>query len=87
MLVYSDTWTNGVASIMSDHVAYNIRTKMLLSNVAPADGELEFRPYGKKGKTHTCRLHFLDALGDEIGEPLTASYTGVFESCFTISFK
>ena len=86
-LVYSDTWTNGVASLYIDHVDYKLRTRTLFSAATPADGEYVFNPFGRKNRTHTCRLHFRDALGDEIGEPLTASYTGITESCFTLSFK
>ena len=76
-LVYSDSWTNGVSLVMIDHVAHDGQTTTLFSQTAPADGLYSFRPTGIKRHTHTCRLHFLDSLGEDVCDPLTASYTGV----------
>ena len=77
-LVYSDSWTNGVASVMIDHVAYDGETTTLFSQSAPADGLYPFRPTGFKRYRYTCRLHFLDSSGEDICDPLTASYSGIW---------
>lgn len=84
-LVYSDSWTNGVASVVIDHVAYDGETTTLFSQSAPADGTYSFNPTGIKRHTHTCRLHFLDSLGEDVCDPFTASYAGVVGMGFILS--
>lgn len=76
-LVYSTEWAEGAASLAIDHDPGAGVFKTLLSASAPADGTHSFRPTAAKRTTGTVRLHFYDAGGSEIGEPLLASYAGV----------
>lgn len=76
-LVYSTEWAEGAASLAIDHDPGSGVFKTLLSASAPADGTHSFRPTAAKRTTGTVRLHFYDAGGSEIGEPLFASYAGV----------
>lgn len=76
-LIYSDTWVGGAASLAIDHDAGTDVFNTIFSANAPADGTYSFHPTAVKRTTGTVRLHFYDAGGDEIGEPLLASYTGV----------
>lgn len=86
-LAYCDAWTNGAASVMIDHVAYDGEITTLFSQSAPASGLYSFNPIGVKRHRHTCRLHFLDSSGLDVCEPYTASYDGVLGSGFILSIK
>ena len=86
-LVYSDAWTNGVASVMIDHVAHDGETTTLFTRLAPADGLYSFDPIGAKRCRHVCRLRFLDSQGEDVCEPFTASYTGVLGRGFILSIR
>ena len=76
-LVYSDTWAEGVASLAIDHDPGSGAFNTLFSANAPADGTYSFNPTAVKRTTGTVRLHFYDVGGNEIGEPLLASYAGI----------
>ncbi len=76
-LIYSDTWVGGAASLTIDHDAGTSAFNTIFSAYAPADGTYSFHPTAVKRTTGTVRLHFYDAGGAEIGEPLLASYAGV----------
>ncbi len=76
-LVYSDTWAEGVASLAIDHDSGTGAFNAIFSANAPADGTYSFNPTAVKRTTGTVRLHFYDVGGNEIGEPLLASYAGV----------
>ena len=76
-LVYSDTWTNGVASLAIDLVPEVGAQATLFTASAPADGTYTFRPVGEKGSRNAVRLHFYDSGANEIGDPFVAYYTGI----------
>ncbi|MBP5543636.1 MAG: hypothetical protein ILM98_06145 [Kiritimatiellae bacterium] len=76
-LVYSDTWAEGVASLAIDHDSGTGAFNAIFSANAPADGTYSFNPTAVKRTTGTVRLHFYDVGGNEIGEPLLASYAGI----------
>ena len=76
-LVYSDTWTNGVASLAIDLVPEVGAQATLFTASAPADGTYTFRPVGEKGSRNAVRLHFYDSATNEIGDPFVAYYTGI----------
>ena len=76
-LVYSDTWTNGVASLAIDLVPEVGAQATLFTASAPADGTYTFRPVGEKGSRNAVRLHFYDSGANEIGNPFIAYYTGI----------
>ena len=76
-LIYSDTWVGGAASLAIDHDAGVGVFNTIFSANAPADGTYSFKPTAVKRTTGTVRLHFYDVGGNEIGEPLLASYAGV----------
>ena len=76
-LVYSDTWTNGVASLAIDLVPEVGAQATLFTASAPADGTYTFRPVGEKGSRNAVRLHFYDSGTNEIGDPFVAYYTGI----------
>ncbi len=76
-LVYSDTWTNGVASLAIDLVPEVGAQATLFTASAPADGTYAFRPVGEKGSRNAVRLHFYDSGANEIGDPFVAYYTGI----------
>ena len=76
-LVYSDTWAEDVASLAIDHDPGTGAFNAIFSANAPADGTYSFKPTAVKRTTGTVRLHFYDVGGNEIGEPLLASYAGI----------
>ncbi|MBQ6245272.1 MAG: hypothetical protein IJK04_00290 [Kiritimatiellae bacterium] len=76
-LVYSDTWAEDVASLAIDHDPGTGAFNAIFSANAPADGTYSFNPTAVKRTTGTVRLHFYDVGGNEIGEPLLASYAGI----------
>ena len=76
-LVYSDTWAEGVATLAIDHDSGTGAFNAIFSANAPADGTYSFNPPAVKRTTDTVRLHFYDVGGNEIGEPLLASYAGI----------
>lgn len=75
-LVYSDTWTDGVAALAIDALLENGTVRNLFEAVAPADGMFGFAPVGRKKTSNLVRLHFLDSAGGELCDPLVAAYTG-----------
>ena len=75
-LAYSDSWTNGVASIAIDVALEKGSVKPLFSSNAPADGSYGFTPVGEKRTRNAVRLHFYDSGENEICEPYVAYYTG-----------
>jgi hypothetical protein len=76
-LAYSDKWVARAASLAIDHDAGAGVFNTIFSANAPADGTYSFHPTAVKRTTGTVRLHFYDVGGNEIGEPLLASYAGV----------
>ena len=76
-LVYSDTWTNGVASLAIDLIPEVGAQTTLFTASAPADGTYAFKPVGEKGSRNVVRLHFYDSATNEIGDPFVAYYTGI----------
>ncbi len=76
-LVYSDTWTNGVASLAIGLVPEVGAQTTLFTASAPADGTYAFKPVGEKGTRNAVRLHFYDSGANEIGDPFIAYYTGI----------
>ena len=86
-LAYSDKWVAGAASLAIDHNSGSGSFNTLFSANAPADGTYSFNPTAPKRTTGTVRLHFYDAVGDEIGFPLLASYTGIGELATVIYMR
>lgn len=76
-LVYSTEWADGVASLAIDHDSGTGAFNAIFSANAPADGTYSFNPTAVKRTTGTVRLHLYDIGGNEIGEPLLASYAGI----------
>jgi hypothetical protein len=86
-LVYSGAWTDGVASVMIDHVSHDGEVSTLFSQPTPAAGLYLFNPIGVKRYRHACRLHFLDSSGEDVCEPYIASYDGVLGIGLILSIK
>lgn len=79
-LVVSASWVKGAVAVSIEHeeVAQNGQktVQTLYRGAVPTSETLRFVPSGRRRSACRCILRFLDADGNEVGDPLEASYTG-----------
>lgn len=79
-LVVSASWVEGAVAVSIEHeeVAQNGQktVQTLYRGAVPTSETLRFVPSGLRRSACRCILRFLDADGNEVGDPLEASYTG-----------
>lgn len=79
-LVVSASWVEGAVAVSIEHeeVAKNGQktVQTLYKGAVPTSETLRFVPSGLRRSACRCILRFLDADGNEVGDPLEASYTG-----------
>lgn len=79
-LVVSASWVKGAVAVSIEHeeVAQNGQktVQTLYRGTVPTSETLRFVPSGLRRSACRCSLRFLDADGNEVGDPLEASYTG-----------
>lgn len=79
-LVVSASWVEGAVAVSIEHeeVPQNGQktVQTLYRGAVPMSETLRFVPSGRRRSACRCILRFLDADGNEVGDPLEASYTG-----------
>ena len=79
-LAISRSWVEGAATVMLEHIETPVSGEPTVTELyrgaVPDSETYTFVPFGAKRSACQCKLHFYDANGVEVGEPLTADYDG-----------
>lgn len=79
-LAISRSWVEGAVTVMLEHIETPVSGEPTVTELyrgaVPDSETYTFVPFGAKRSACQCKLHFYDANGVEVGEPLTADYDG-----------